>query len=144
MMISVKEIDDSTKDIVTHFLKSVPSIECIDDNILNNAVVALEDSKVLGCISFEVYGNKGLIRYFVFKKMLNDDVLNSLIDKLKDNGYKYNLDMFVCIAENIQIEELFSSLGFIKIESNLIFINEDHIKRTNFKNSSFLCKDLTY
>ncbi len=143
-MIFVKEIDDSTKELVTNFLKSVPSIENIDVNILNNAVVALEDNKVVGCISFEVYDNKGLIRYFVFKKMLGDKILSELIEKLKENGCKYNLDMFVCIAENIQIEELFSSLGFKKVDSNLIFINEEHIKKTNFKNSSFLSKYLAY
>lgn len=143
-MISVKGIDDSTKGLVTHFLKSVPSIENIDDDILNNAVIALDDDKIVGCISFEVYGDKGLIRYFVFKKMLSDNILNELIDKLEDNGIKHKLKMFVCIAENVQIEDLFSSLGFDLIDKSMVFLNEEHIKNTTFKNSSFLNKLLTY
>ena len=56
-MISIDRISDSTKDKVCSFLKSVPSIEMVDSAILDNAVIVLEGEKVVGCISFEVFGN---------------------------------------------------------------------------------------
>ena len=143
-MIVISGIDDSSKEMVSSFLKGVPSIEKIDDNILDNACYAKEDERIVGCISFEIFGKKGLIRYFVFKKILDDGVLNDLLKKLEEKAIDQGIKMFVCIAENYQIEELFKTLGFNKVENDLFFINEDNIKNTNFKNSSFLSKLLTY
>ncbi|MDE5715408.1 MAG: hypothetical protein K2I42_04670 [Anaeroplasmataceae bacterium] len=50
--------------------------------------------------------------------------------------------MLVCIAECNQIEELFSSLNFNVLEQKSIFINEENILKTNFKNALFLNKVL--
>ncbi|UKI50439.1 MAG: hypothetical protein L6U99_03145 [Clostridium sp.] len=48
----------------------MPSIKEIDDDIISNAIIALDNNKIVGCISYEEYGLKGLIRYFIFKKIL--------------------------------------------------------------------------
>lgn len=143
-MIYIEKINDFYKDKALMFLKSVPSIENVDSGILDNAVIALEDDKVVGCISFEEFDDKALVRYFVFKKVLATNYLEMLLSKLEEKAKSKKMDMLVCIAENLQIEELFKTLGFEQINSNLIFINEEHIKNTNFKNSLFLNKYLTY
>ena len=67
-MISVLKINEEWFSKTIDFLKSVPSIESIEENILKNACIALNDDKIVGCISYEEFTCKGLIRYFVFKK----------------------------------------------------------------------------
>jgi hypothetical protein len=83
-----------------------------------------------------------LIRYFVFKKALSNEFLNSLIDKLEENALKSNIDKLVCIADNKQIEDLFIGLGFYLVEEK-VYINEEMIEKTSFKNSRLLCKILS-
>ena len=52
-MLMVKRIDDFTRGLVINFLKSIPSIENVDNDILKNVVVALDNDQVVGCISLK-------------------------------------------------------------------------------------------
>ena len=142
-MIYIEKINDIYRDKTLSFLKSVPSIENVDGSIVDNAVIAVEDDKIVGCISFEEFDKKALVRYFVFKKMLANSYLELLLSKLEEKVVSKKINMLVCIAENSQIEDLFNSLGFIEVNNKKIFINEEDIKYTNFKNSIFLNKLLT-
>jgi hypothetical protein len=137
----IEEINTSNSKMAYDFLACVPSIEKIDDKILKNAVLAIDNNKIIGCVSFEEYDSIGLIRYFVFKKALSNEFLNSLIDMLEENAVKSDIDKLVCIADNKQIEDLFIGLGFYLIEEN-VYINEEKIEKTSFKNSRLLCKKL--
>ena len=135
----IEEINNTNSKIAYDFLSGVPSIEKIDEHILSNAVLAFDNNKIIGCISFEEYDSIGLIRYFVFKKAMPNEVLCDLLDKLEDNALKFNINKLVCIADSKQIEDLFIGLGFFVIEEKIYF-NEEKIENTNFKNSSVLCK----
>ena len=137
-MINIEKIDDTFFTKTIDFLRSVPSIESVDDKILKNACIALEEDKIVGCISYEEFGNKGLIRYFVFKKVLDMSYLNRLIDKLKEKAVNNKIDEFVCVAESDQIKELFRNLEFNEITNKQIFIEEENVLDTNFKMSTFL------
>ena len=139
----IEEINNNNSKLAYDFLSSVPSIDKIDENILANAVLAIDNNKIIGCISFEEYDSIGLIRYFVFKKAMSNDFLNDLVDKLEANALKFNIDKLVCIADNKQIEDLFIGLGFGVIEEK-VYINEEKIDNTSFKNSRLLCKKLSY
>ena len=114
-MINIEKIDDTFFTKTIEFLKSVPSIESVDDKILKNACIAVEEEKIVGCISYEEFGAKGLIRYFVFKKVLDMSYLDSLINKLKENAIKNDIIEFVCVAESDQIKDLFRNLEFKEI-----------------------------
>lgn len=141
-MITIEKVNAFSRKKVEDFLKSVPSIEKIDEKILDNAIVAQEDDKIVGCISFEVFSEKALIRYFVFKKILSLDYLKQLLNTLEEEALKQDIEVLVCIAECSQIEELFQSLSFKPVESKMIFINEENILKTSFQSSLFLCKEL--
>lgn len=141
-MIKIEKINSSSIKQAEDFLKSVPSIDKIDDNILDNAVLAFDEDKIVGCISFEEFHDKGLVRYFVFKKILSLEYLQALLNCLEVTARERGLSSLVCIAECTQIEELFKSLDFEEIEQKMIFINEEHIKNTNFASSLFLYKSL--
>ena len=137
-MINIEKIDDTFFNKTIDFLRSVPSIEVVDDKILRNACIAVEDDKIVGCISYEEFGSKGLIRYFVFKKVLDMSYLDSLINKLKENAKNNNINEFVCVAESEQIKELFKNLEFNEINNKQIYIEEENVLETNFKSSTFL------
>ncbi len=141
-MIQIEEVTASSKTMAEDFLKSIPSIENVDEEILNNAVLALDDDKIVGCISFEKFSEKGLIRYFVFKKVLSTDYLEQLLSRLEEKAKKNGIEMLVCIAECSQIEELFQSLSFQKLENKKIFLNEEKIENTSFHRARFLNKVL--
>ena len=141
-MIIVLKINDEWFSKTIDFLKSVPSIEAIEERILNNACIALDDGKIVGCISYEEFTSKGLIRYFVFKKALNLDYLEVLVENLKENALNNNIKEFVCVAESEQIKELFKTLNFVDVKESKIFIDEENIVNTNFKSSIFLKKQL--
>ncbi len=139
-MIKVEKINDSILKSAVEFLTSIPSIDKIDEKILSNACIASDEDKIVGCISFEEFSDKGLIRYFVFKKVLSLEYLEELLKGLEDNAKDRGLKMLVCIAECSQIEELFKSLDFKEIQESKIFINEENVLNTNFKSSLFLNK----
>lgn len=141
-MITVERINPSAIPNVMEFLKSIPSIDNVDDQILSNACIAYEENKIVGCIAFEEFSEKGLIRYFVFKKVLSMEYLESLLSALEQNAIQKGLRTLVCIAECNQIEELFQTLGFKPIQSSSIFINEENVLDTNFKKALFLSKAL--
>lgn len=139
-MIHVEKINESSLKEVKEFLSSVPSIDQIDETILSNACIAYDEDKIVGCISFEKFCDKGLIRYFVFKKVLSLEYLEELLNVLEQRAKEEDLQMLVCIAECSQIEELFKSLEFQEITDKKIFINEENVFNTNFKSSLFLNK----
>ncbi|MDE7105898.1 MAG: hypothetical protein K2O22_01880, partial [Anaeroplasmataceae bacterium] len=124
-MIRVEKINESILNQAIEFLSSVPSIDKIDEKILNNACIAYDDDKIVGCISFEEFSEKGLIRYFVFKKVLSLDTLEELLHVLESSAKEKGLKMLVCIAECSQIEDLFKSLEFYPIRESKVFINEE-------------------
>lgn len=141
-MISIKRVDSNNIPKAIEFLKSVPSIEQIDEQILNNACIALNDEKIIGCISFEKYDHRGLIRYFVFKKALPITFLEDLLECLENTAKEDSINSLVCVAESEQIEELFKSLKFEMINKKNIFIDEEHISNTSFSKAVFLSKEL--
>ena len=137
-MINIEKIDANYFNKTVDFLKSVPSIESVDDKILKNASIALEEDRIVEYISYEEFSDKGLIRYFVFKKILDMSYLDDLLDKLKENAINNNIKEFVCVAESEQIKELFKNLEFNEINDKQIYIEEENVMDTNFKMSSFL------
>ena len=140
-MLQIVNVNEGTYKDAYNFLCSVPSITDVDVDILNNGVIVMDDDRVIGSISFELYDNIGLIRYFVFKKNLPNSILCDLLERLEANARLLKLNSLVCVADNVQIENLFKELNFFKIDS-YIFINEEKIENTSFKSSSFLQKKL--
>ncbi len=140
-MFQIHNVDENNYKEAYNFLKSVPSISSIEDSILKNGVIVLDENKVIGSISFEIFDHIGLIRYFVFKKNLSNIILKKLMEELEVNAKKINLNQLICVADNIQIEDLFKELSFSNLNKR-IFINEEKITSTNFSSSNFLYKDI--
>ncbi len=123
--------------ILKDFLKGIPSIKDVNDNIIKNSVVIWNDSNIIGNISIELYDKVGLIRYFVFRKSIKDSFLHEMINILVLKAKELNINKLICIADNIDVENLFLGLNFIKTE-NKVFFDEDIYTNIGFKDSSFL------
>lgn len=140
-MFEIQNVNETNFQQAFNFLNSVPSIATIDNEILKNGVIVFLQNKVIASISFEIFDNVGLIRYFVFKRNLDNIVLNHLLDALTDNAIKMNIKKLICVADNEQIEDLFKEFNFKTLDKK-IFINEEEVSKSNFSNSNFLFKDI--
>lgn len=140
-MISIEKIDNDNLTSFCEFLNKVPSISKLDETILKNGIIAKENNDIIGSISFEEYDKAGLIRYFVFKKKLDNNVLDDMINNLIIVAKEHNLEKLVSIADNYPTINLFKSLGFEAIEGD-VFIDEGEIENTNFKDSLVLIRNL--
>lgn len=138
-MLCVEKINNDNMEKIISFLTSVPSISTIDENIIKNSAAIIDDDKVVGSISFEQYDSIGLIRYFVFKRNMSNELLKNMIDSLNTTAIQKGITELVCIADNVPVFELFTELGFKEINKN-IFINEEKSINTSYGNSDFLSK----
>lgn len=138
-MLCVEKINNDNMEKIISFLTSVPSISTIDENIIKNSAAIIDDDKVVGSISFEQYDSIGLIRYFVFKRNMSNELLKNMIDSLNSTAIQKGITELVCIADNVPVFELFTELGFKEINKN-IFINEEKSINTSYGNSDFLSK----
>lgn len=119
------------------FLKGIPSIKEVNDDIIKNSVVIWNDSNIIGNISIELYDKVGLIRYFVFRKSIKENFLQEMINILVLKAKELNINKLICIADNIDVENLFLGLSFVKI-NNKVFFDENIYSNIGFKDSSFL------
>ena len=140
-MKSIEMINDNNYDKITSFLSSVPSINSIEDDVVLNTVAIIDDDKVLGSVSFEIYDSNALIRYFVFKRNIDNTYINNMIEKLCALARNKNISNIVCIADSKVVYDLFLEFGFVEIEDN-IFINEDKKSNSNYSNAEFLIKSI--
>lgn len=138
-MLAIENYSNDNKDRIISFLSSVPSISSLDEKILVNSSVITENLKVIGSMSFEEFDKNGLIRYFVFKRSIPNELLVNMLNNVIDTAKNKNINRLVCIVDNEQIRSLFLELGFKDIEEN-IYINEEKSINTLYSNSTFLSK----
>ncbi len=138
-MLAIENYSNDNKDRIISFLSSVPSISSLDEKILVNSSVITENLKVIGSMSFEEFDKNGLIRYFVFKRSIPNELLVNMLNNVIDTAKNKNINRLVCIVDNEQIRTLFLELGFKDIEEN-IYINEEKSINTLYSNSTFLSK----
>lgn len=135
-------IDSSNYNLLKIFLTNVPSIKEIDDDIISNAIIALDNNKIVGCISYEEYGLKGLIRYFIFKNTPNSMTCEYLFNNLEAKIMGKGLKEIIGIAFDEITKDLFVNLGFKEVDNDSIYIDETKLEKSKFKNSTFLSKNL--
>ena len=77
-MYEIKLANLDNIDSIRSFLFEVPAIDNIDEEVLKNASVLYLDDKIYGIISYELFFNYALIRYFVFKKTVDEMIIKEL------------------------------------------------------------------
>ena len=112
----IEKINESNIDEVKDFLKRIPSLRDVEDNILLEGIL-LRDEKIEGTISFEMIGNYALIRYFVYRKEIDKEYIINLLNSL---------------LKNIK-----------SVKNEYVFINEDYIFKSMKETTFFLVHDKT-
>ena len=122
---NIEHVNQKSADELKAFLTSVPSINDVSDAILSNAIIVKDEGVIIGAVSYERYNKNALIRYFVFKKTMEDEVVISLFNTLEESARNDGVSIMYCVVNSPLIEELFNRLGFEKKEGSKLYIDEE-------------------
>ena len=107
----------------------------------NASVLYLED-KIYGIISYELFFNYALIRYFVFKRNVDEMIVKELFESVEENVNKRDIDYIFSLVNQGDIYNLFSSLDFKEISKDDIFIEEQNFENSKFKDTKLMIKKI--
>lgn len=122
---NIEHVDQKSTEELKAFLTSVPSINEVSNDILSNALIVKDDGVIIGAVSYEKYNKNALIRYFVFKKTIDDEIVISLFKALEESARNDGISVLYCVVNSLLIEELFNRLGFCKKEGSKLYIDEE-------------------
>ncbi|XMB67570.1 hypothetical protein RI065_03335 [Mycoplasmatota bacterium zrk1] len=144
-MYSIKRVNSEEgvklKESVIEFLEQIPTVESIDDDVVENASVLFEDDKVLGILSYEKFTNYGLIRYFIFKSVISNEHIFELLNDVIESARSNDIDSLFSVINKKEIENFFGELGFDKVDKSKFVIDEENFLDSQYKDANImLCK----
>lgn len=141
-MYEIKKANPENFDSLKSFLFEVPAIDTIDDEVLKNASVLYLDNKIYGIISYELFFNYALIRYFVFKRNVDEMIVKELFDSIEETVAQNEIDYIFSLVNQNDIYNLFSSLDFKEISKDDVFLEEQNFKNSKFKDTKLMIKKI--
>lgn len=144
-MYSIKRVteaeSDNFKERVIDFLKDIPSVESIDEDVVENASVILDDETILGLLSYEKFTNFGLIRYFIFKSVISNENILDLFNDVIDSARMDEIDTLFSVIKKKEVEGFFGELGFNKVDKTKFVIDEENFLDSKYKDANImLCR----
>lgn len=127
------EVNEDNFNDVEDFLRNVATINDINKSIVENAVIIKDEDEIIGILSFEEFGQLGLIRYFIFKKAVKEDIVIELLEEVSKKAKSKGIKCFITLVMKDEIVNIFRSLGFVSIKSRDIFLDEENILDSKFK-----------
>lgn len=127
---------------VKDFLRQIDSVMEIDEELIENGVVILTDD-VVGYITYEIYSEYGLIRYFIFQKQIDSSYVYQMFQTLVDVAKQNGIQSFISIGKNKEVIELFEDLGFYPLEHADFLINGQKIIGTELEYATILKYDMS-
>lgn len=124
------------------FLRQIDSVMEIDEELIENGVVILTDD-VVGYITYEIYSEYGLIRYFIFQKQIDSSYVYQMFQTLVDVAKQNGIQSFISIGKNKEVIELFEDLGFYPLEHADFLINGQKIIGTELEYATILKYDMS-
>lgn len=131
----IENINEFNKMLVNEFIKKIPTINKIEDDILENMVIIREENKVVGIISYEDYLEKGLIRYFIFQKDVLFEDLEKLFEEMKKKTINKGIKSLMTVIEDNELVNFFNKLGFKKIDVKRVYLSETSLGDTIYSNA---------
>lgn len=125
----VENINDNNILLIRNFIQRIPGLE-VEDDILSKATILKEERSVKGMISYEVFSDKGLIRYFIFQKDASFDNLTNLFNKMLENAKEEGIKKIITVIQQNELILFFEQLGFTLIPVEKIYIGETSLKDT--------------
>ena len=134
----VKVYEPSDYELVMDFLQGVHTLGEIEEDLFENAVIILSENEIVGMITFEMFRNKALIRYFIFDKDVEESYLVEMYEKFFDNLKKHNMNRVFVIINNDNIKQMFINLGFNEFPKESFFLTEESIINTKYKGATVM------
>lgn len=136
--LQIKSVDNLLKDDVKDFLSKIDLVSSIEEEIINNGVALYIDEKINGYVTYESFCEYGLIRYFVFQKTIDIEMIKKLFNELVNKSLSNGIESLVAIGKNDEVIELFLCLGFEKIDFDNFIVNGSTLRGTEFENANVL------
>ena len=143
MMYEIKKAREENYDVIKSFLFDVPAIETVDEEVLKNASVLYLENKIHGIISYELFFNYALIRYFVFKRSVDEMVVKELFDSVVESVNEKRIDYIFSLVNQSDIYDLFTLLDFTEVNKDDIFIEEQNYQNSKFKDTKLMIKKIS-
>lgn len=134
-------VDKNNISLVTKFLKSLEIIKDINEDVVMNGEYVY-DEEIIGFLTYEEFNKIGLIRYFVFKKQVEKQIINELFAMVASKAKLKGIQIFITLVVKDEAIEIFKRLGFAATKSEDIFIEELNIRETRFKDAIVLKYEL--
>lgn len=134
-------VDQDNKEKVLNFLREISLIHEINEDVIMNGEFVY-DEDIIGLLSFEEFNKLGLIRYFIFRKVVGEEIILELFKKIIAKAKTRGINSLVTLVVKKDAIDIFKSLGFYEIDKDDVFIEETAIKNTKFKNAYVLKYDI--
>lgn len=141
-VVKVYEPDDYEK--VLSFLQGVHTLGEIEEDLFDNAVIILDEDEIVGMITFEVFRNKALIRYFIFDKDVEECYLVNMYEKFFENLKKKAMNRVFVIINKNNIKQMFTDLGFSEFPKEDFFLTEESILKTKYRDAIVMFYEIEY
>ena len=139
-MYEIKKIQNADFERIKSFLGEVPDLTDFDDDVLKNALILFKNDKIEGVISYEHFFNYALIRYFVFKRSVEDIVIKELFTALEESITDQTIEYIFSLVNNNDVYKLFSMLGFVEANKEDVFVEEVSFENPKFKDTKLMIK----
>lgn len=141
-MFEIKKVTEDNYGLAMKFLRNVPTISEVDDDVLKNASLLFDDNDISGAVAFEKFHSYALVRYFIFKRHVDADIIKELFLSLEESVKKNNMKYIFSVVTTNDIEELFKSLSFIEVDKEKVFIDEELFSKSKFKDTKMMMKEI--
>ena len=142
MMYEIKKAKEENYDVIKSFLFDVPAIDSVDEEVLKNASVLYLENKIYGIISYALFFNYALIRYFVFKRSVDEMVVKELFDSVVESVNEQKIEYIFSLVNQSDIYDLFTLLDFKEVNKEDIFIEEQPYQNSKFKDTKLMIKKI--
>ncbi len=139
--LEIISVNEENKNDVAEFLKEVSLIGDINEEALMNGEFVY-DKQIIGTLSFEEFNDNALIRYFIFRQSITDDLIMELFEKIVNKAKKKAVKHLIAIVVKKEARIIFKHIGFYEIENNDVYIDEVNLNDTKFKNAVVLKYDI--
>lgn len=137
----IKSVDKTNISEVINFLKEIPIIGSINNEVVLNGEFVF-DEEIIGFLSFEEFKKTALIRYFVFRKSITDEIINELFLRIINKAKSKNIYSLLTIIVKKEAKAIFKNLGFYTVTNDNVYIDEISLNNTRFKNALVLKYDI--
>lgn len=134
-------VNEENKKQVLDFLKDIQLVQDVNEAVVLNGEFLL-DNEIVGLLSFEEFNRIALIRYFIFKKAVSEQVILDLFKKIIVKASRKQVEALITLVVKKEAIDIFKGLGFYEIDRDDVYIEETNILDTKFRDAYVLKYDI--